>query len=757
MRREAIFTSISTRNRALAAASVVALVATTPAFAQPAADEAANEIIVIGTPGGAGTDRQDASFAVTAISADDIEKIAPSSTADLLKSIPGVWVESSGGIAGANIDVRGLPGGGDAPFVTFAINGSPIFGTETLSFFEQSSIFRIDETVAGAEGLRGGPNAVFGKGEPGLTVNFNLKEGGEETKGRIKYTGSDYGLQRYDAFLSGKLDDNLYYAVGGYFRASHGIRDTQFRSEEGYQVTGNLTRKFENGKIDLFARATDDHGQWVLPQALNSGNDPGTFAQLGNATRFREIQIDPAGSTEVFDFSRGRGWKGVVAGGSADFDLGAGWTVRDKFTVTSGDANTFGFVPAGGAVTAAALSAVIGGPVATASGRTLDPTDFVQTYGHWVVLKRLKSFINDASVEKEFYGHKLTGGYYQATWSSRDTWYLGNPLPVQNIQNGEPLASSITPSDIAAAGGDAGFSFGLRSSGDATSNALYIADSWQVTDRLRLDAGARREWTRIDYTLDTGPGYADGTTDLAVNLRDAKTAWTGAINYDLTKTLGLFARYSNGFVFPHFDRIREGNQNVDRVEQTEGGVKFTSEYADLYGTFFYNTNDSFDSVVGGGTPSSAFTTRAYGVEVDGALRYRAFTTSVNATVQNPKVTNSTIASDIGNRVLRQPRWQVRVSPSYSFDVGALQANVYGAASFVGQRFNDLANSVVLPSYTKIDLGGQLTHPSGLFLQVHADNLNNSAGLTEGDPRNPLAPNGRPIFGRSVMFTVGYDF
>jgi iron complex outermembrane recepter protein len=33
----------------------------------------------------------------------------------------------------------------------------------------------------------------------------------------------------------------------------------------------------------------------------------------------------------------------------------------------------------------------------------------------------------------------------------------------------------------------------------------------------------------------------------------------------------------------------------------------------------------------------------------------------------------------------------------------------------------------------------------------------SEGITEGDPRNPAAPNGRPIFGRSFMLSVGYDF
>ena len=223
----------------------------------------------------------------------DIQVFSPKSTADLLKSIPGVWAESSGGVAGANIDVRGLPGGGDAPFVTLSINGAPIYGTQMLSFFEQSSIFRVDETIASVEGLRGGPNAVFSNGEVGLTANFNLKEGGEETEGRVKYTTADFGLQRFDGVVSGKVAEDLYYMIGGYYRASDGIRDTQFQSEEGHQVTGQLTKYLDRGEINLYARLTDDHGQWVLPQSLNTGNDLGTFAQLGNATRFRRTLSPP--------------------------------------------------------------------------------------------------------------------------------------------------------------------------------------------------------------------------------------------------------------------------------------------------------------------------------------------------------------------------------------------------------------------------------------------------------------------------------
>ena len=55
------------------------------------------------------------------------------------------------------------------------------------------------------------------------------------------------------------------------------------------------------------------------------------------------------------------------------------------------------------------------------------------------------------------------------------------------------------------------------------------------------------------------------------------------------------------------------------------------------------------------------------------------------------------------------------------------------------------------------VGVTVDTPGGLFFQVHGDNVNDSDGLTEERSAQPsAAPNGRPIFGRSVMFSVGYD-
>jgi outer membrane receptor protein involved in Fe transport len=728
--------------------------------AQQNDDGVIEEIVTIGTPGGGGVERQQASFALTTINPDDIAKFSPKSTADLLKSVPGVWAESSGGVAGANIDVRGLPGGENAPFVTMAINGSPIYGTESLSFFEQSSIFRIDETIAGVEALRGGPNAVFGKGEPGVTVNFNLKQGGEDTEGLIKYTTSDYGLLRLDGVLSGEISENFYYMVGGYFSASDGIRDTQFQTEEGDQFTVNLTRVFDSGEINLFARVTDDSGQWVLPFALNAGNDAGEFAMLGNATRFRELQINSNGDTEIFDFAKGRGWDGTIAGGSAEFEFGDGWTVRDQFTFTAGDADTFGFVSGGAAITAADLSAEIGGPVLTSSGATVAPADYVGTYGHWVVFKDLDSKVNDLSINKEFESHDLTFGFYQATWSSDDWWTLGNPIPVHVVQNGELLDSSITVADIGAAGGGTSFMFGLQSAGDARADAFYLADSWYVNDQWRIDAGVRFESFELDYAFDgsaAGTSFPDGTTDLVSSLDDDDTAFTLAANYDVNDDLGVYLRYSDGLRFPHFDDVRSGRDKVNAVEQLEAGVKYRGERFEVYATLFDNSADLFSADLGSSIPPTGFQSDATGIEADGAIFFGAFTLDLLFTFQDSEITDADNAAIEGNQVRRQPEFQARIAPSYDFNLGSWDGTVYAALTLVDDRFGDNENTVDLPSYEKIDLGVLLRHESGLFFQLHGDNINDSDGITEGDPRAPTAPNGRPIFGTSWRASVGDEF
>jgi iron complex outermembrane receptor protein len=732
-------------------------------------------VVITGTAGGSGIQKKDASFSITTISPRQMEQLSPPSTAAALDLVPGVWSESSGGVAGANIFVRGLPSSGDAPFVTMSINGAPIYGTQTLSFFEQSSIFRIDETVGTTEALRGGPSSVFSNGEAGLTTNFNLKKGTDQTLGLVKYTTSDYSQQRFDGVLSGPLGKKFYYMVGGYYRTSPGIRNTQFNSERGAQFTAELTKVFDNGVINGFARLTDDHGQWILPMALGTGNNEGTFSPLGNSTRYRMLRINAQGDSANFDFSDGRGWKGIVSGLNFDYGLGAGWTVRDNLSYTNGMANTLGFVPNGGPMAVSTLLAKLGASSITTVGGQNLTSGYVQSYGFWVVQKQLESVTNDISLTNEIGQHKITLGSFQSFWSSQDFWTIGNHVLVNNVDNGD-IIKGVSPDSVAGS-----WNYGLDEAGDARMVAVYAGDSWQITNQFRLDLGARYDFFNLNFTLDAG-AWPDGIIDKVATLDGNDWAGTAALNYQFNPNMGVFVRGSKGSLFPNFDMVRDGdlynlksgtqirdaNGNVLSVDGTvkpnlfnqyELGVKVDQELYSLFITGFVNTVEVYDGDVGAARVSALLKTRTIGAEVDGGLYINAFRLNLIATFQNGKITESAKAPEtVGHKIWRQPDFQFRIAPSYDFPFSNnVTGSIYGAFRYVGKRWDDRDNAFQLDAFNTLSVGVNVATTSGITFDLLGDNLTDSHGLTEGDPRDPTAKNGRPILGRSIQFSIGVNF
>src|SRR3990170_2540047 len=198
--------------------------------AQPPSEEEAttlDTLVVTGSATG-GVKKLEASYNIVTASEEQIKEANPKSTADLLKISPGMWPESSGGQTGANIEIAGFPGGGDAPYFTTMLMGSPLYGMPTLSFFETTTIFRLDDTVSTVEILQGGPSAVFAGGQMGATANFFLKTGSDTPYGSVGLTYGDEGLRRLDAFSGFPVGQSGWYgSLGGFLRTSSGVRDPE--------------------------------------------------------------------------------------------------------------------------------------------------------------------------------------------------------------------------------------------------------------------------------------------------------------------------------------------------------------------------------------------------------------------------------------------------------------------------------------------------------------------------------------------------
>ncbi len=732
------------------------------------------EIITTGTAGGAEVRKFDASFAITTMNDEDINKFSPKSTADLLKLVPGVWSESSGGVAGANVFVRGFPGGGDAPFYSLQVNGAPIYLPPTLSFLENTTLFRIDETLLRVEALRGGPNPVFSNGQPGLTTNMILREGSQDTEGLVKYTTSDYDLRRFDAYISGELAEEFYYMIGGYITSSPGIRDSGFNSDEGNQLTINLTKDLDNGTFNFFHRQTDDSGTWYLPVALNVPGVDAEYNQIGSMNRQRRIlfandQGDPAfpdPSSKTVDLGEGRGWDGHMTGGSVTFEIADDWTLTDRFGYTSGDADTLGLVPDGGAVQISALladptldtRAVVTGPITgSVSGRAIADSEFIQQFGAWEVRKDIESFTNDISFAWQQDWGSVTFGLYTANASADEFWSLGNSK-YEVVQVGGEVVTGIECNDDPAID-SCGFNYDIDARGDATTTALYAATTFDVSDRLTFDVGVRSENHTVEYSVDEG---LDGQVTLAVSYDETETSWTAAANYLFTDTMSGFARINSGSKMPYFDDFRDnrdayndGNDLIQDVEQFELGFKWVTDYVSLYATGFYTEVDPsfFVALAGGGAVIQ--TQEATGIEFDAVWATdTGFSLSLNATIQDSEIKSG---PNDGNETQRQPGWQLRVTPSWDFETASIVGSVYGTITAVDDRWGEPENVNLLEGYEKLDLGIIIRINEAFVVQLSADNVTDEDALTESDPRTLTAPNGRYIMPTTFKVSVGYEF
>lgn len=750
------------------------------------------DIVVVGTAGG-GVRRQDASFAVTTLDTAAIERIAPASTADLLRVVPGVTVESSGGQNGANIFVRGFPSGGDAEFVTFQQEGVPVFPPPTLSFLENSQLVRFDETVDRVEAVRGGTGVLFGAGQPGLTINEVQKRGGSDYHALAKISGTDFGTIRGDAFVSGPIGQGTTALIGGFYAAGNGIRDPRFTAEQGGQIEANVDHKFASGEFFLYGRYLNEKGQWLLPIPVVTSDGGRTISAYPGFDFRRGTFIGPDNRVTTLndgsrvDLADGRGAKIGNVGFNADYDVSSEFHLRDRFSWLGGAANTTGLVPSGTPTTAGAVATGLNGTIGSltyvSSGAAAgDATLPVGEAGVWTVRKTISTEVNDAAFEWKHNNNTLTTGFYYAHTYTRDTWNLGNVLLLTLTPNAQRLNLTLADGRVATRDGFLqGSFFRVNATYEADDYAPYVHDEWAASDKLKLDGGFR--WQQHDVSgniqnlatanLDGNPNtlYDNGDTVFAPGFAPVRyrgDAFSGTIgaDYEQTEHAGVFARFSRGNIFPFFDNLRSGLTNIETVDSTEVGLKITYPFARAYVTYFHNEFNGLSTTqITNGAPITATGgARTNGVELEGSITpYEGLALGFAATYLDAKYknffSNGGATNDSGNQVQRQPRWAFRIAPSYERQLSdKLKGAVFASYDYVGDRYSDVENQQLLPHYGRFDAGAALTVAQRLTLQVTADNLTNELGLTEGNPR-VIGSQGtgviyaRPILGRSFTFSA----
>ena len=608
-------------------------------------------IVVTGSALAEGVKKLEASYNIVTATEEEIRRANPKSTADLLKISPGMWPESTGGQTGANIEIAGFPGGGDAPYFTTLLMGSPLYGMPTLSFFETTTIFRLDDTVRSAEILQGGPSVVFAGGQMGATANFLLKTGTDTPTGSVGLTYGDENLWRVDGFAGFPIGADWYGSVGGFWRTSDGVRDPQFAADEGGQLTATLKHESDAGQLVLYARYLDDKNQFITPiPVIQRGTDnfsayPGfdPLTATYNGKDIQHVRLDgyPGGGTNA-DLAEGRGAKMFFIGANYDHDFGNGWSISDKFLANGGDVDTNALFSGSNPATLNDelynISTDLGGfqlPAGSATttfvgGGAVAADQSVIHQGWWFIHKELQSINNDFRLSKELFdGNTLTVGLYLAYYEMDDEWALGNQMFMTN----EPNARPITVSFVNAMGqtsqltDEQGFldngGFNITEAGHAFNSAIYLSDSWRI-DKWLLDASVRYEkqdatnrvcnLTNVNTDGDTLTLYNNAVpvcngTFAITDYDENYTSWTVGANYSFTDSMSAYVRVNRGGHFLDFDNGIRGSTTgntppMQLIRNYEAGFKFQNDffYADISAYYRDFSGLQYQPTDGAGTP-----------------------------------------------------------------------------------------------------------------------------------------------------------
>lgn len=596
------------------------------------------QVVVTGVPTVNGVTRHEASFQVTTLNPEQIKQALVINTASLLDASPGVYTEASGGIGGGNnVEVAGFPGGTGPAWVTFQLQGMPIWAlyNNTNVGNIADALVQVDDSVGGLQVVQGGPAVLVANGQPGVTANFQLREGTPTPSGNIGLTSYSVGGAKLHGFLGGPVGATGWRAsIGGYWLRTNGVRHAGYPSDEGYQLTATLSKSFDNATVMFYARRLKQNDQFITDTPVGTtgpgrfNNAPGFSALYDtyNSVYNRYLYLASAACSapdcvppgQVYDMQQGRGAAMSLIGASYHY-FGNRLSISNDFQAMRAIAPEFGLfstpqnpVPLSNFVSAqAALLGLTAGEYTYSAHLTTSqpylPTQDITTQTPSMQMNRPDQVSDQFKFGYDFgNGNTLSGGVYAASIGmSRFTLNAPYRILLQNTPKAAPVVVNLTTSDgrllqLTDTQGVYTSKAGLAPGGNnlehwrQTQTAAFLADTWKLGSWV-LVGGVRitRVQVKGSYHLNKNIDL-DGDPDTVYNnygqvflpqtqpLNYANTVPTGmvGVTYLLNDRSSIYANGAYGMSAHNFETVRNipGVANsVEHIHDFRVGYKYDSD------------------------------------------------------------------------------------------------------------------------------------------------------------------------------------
>jgi outer membrane receptor protein involved in Fe transport len=556
--------------------------------------------------------------------------LAPRSTAEIFRSLPGIRAESSGGGGNANMTIRGIPlATGGSKYMQIHEDGLPVTEYGDINFGNTDNWIRADWTIDRIESIRGGSASTFASNSPGGIINMISKTGGDDAGSFGVSMGLDYEEFRTDFEYGGYLSDSITYHIGGFYRNGEGVRDTGFNGDNGGQVKANITKELDDGFVRFYVKRLDDKVTTYLPSAVEvrSGDSYGPLPGFDAATQSTHSQqtnnittFDQFGNPVTRAVSDGIESKVSALGFEFEKDLTDRLTLNNKFRnseISGGFISPFTDGFAGGTDTIANKGAALcadasvggvsidcsGGVTALIDGQAADPNQLAYTNLLFDArIHDLGLMANDLELMWEGdNGLNISGGLYYSNQAIKTSWNSWNTrmqtLDGENSRNityiavGAGLDESGAPVDVVLADNGALTQSFLAWNWDLDYRTIapYFNIGFDVGDRITVDASVRYDDVQARGQRLDGCCGGNMPYDLNGNGAVGQFEVVGGVitRLDSDALLENPGATSAGFIAGGVRALNENNAAVTNVNYDADNTSYS-----LGGTFLLTDNSS---------------------------------------------------------------------------------------------------------------------------------------------------------------------
>ena len=619
---------------------------------------------------------------IDVVSAELLKDLGVNDFQNALDFTSGVARQNSFGGLWDSFAIRGFAGDENLPS-GYVVNG--------FSAGRGFSGRRDTSNVQAIEVLKGPGSALYGRSEPGGTINIITKKPQFTEEGYIQATAGTYSLYRLEGDYTNAINDDLAFRVNGAYEDAGSFRNTvesnklAFTPSLTYQITDDTSLTYELEVLDQ--EAPFDRGIVVVDYEFGTVPIDTFYGEPNDGP----MSIEALGHQLTLQHGLNSDWSVMV-----------GLSYRESsFEGYSSEVELSG-----------------GRQLLYTDGETVSRQRRYRDYDAEDLSGRVElsgtvetgDIIHHILIGADAYDYQLD--QIQQRW--RTAWGAGDTTYSVSLIN--PEYGQAQP--------ETGALWDRRE--DQSTVGLYIQDQIDLTDSLKVLAGFRFD----DYSRDFYNYLADSESS------QSQTATSPRIGlvYEPSNLYTLYLSYSEGFR-PNSGTDADGEAfDPEESKSYEAGVKFANSDESLTGTVAIfraeKSNVLSADPVNSGYSAALGEAESQGIEVDlNAVIADDTTVTVAYAYVDAETSNDIVNVDwgvnipAGSRLINIPEHKLNVTAMHFMDIAGKESKVGASVTYVGDRLGETIDpDYILPSYTTVRLFGSVNLSDNVVINADIDNL-----------------------------------